>query len=129
MNLACDCSKIHPGILWPMRPNGDDSLPWVQRCDECDTYDTDQDAAKALADLIGGRVMFAVLEEDMGEDDIRDYARPFVFAFPESHADNDQALVKDREGYFQPSMWTKWLKEREERFGPRRARYDEATSS
>jgi hypothetical protein len=41
-----DC--IFPGIRWPSNVNGDDSREWVERCDKCERYDSDAEAAAAL---------------------------------------------------------------------------------
>lgn len=39
-----------PGIRWPTAANGDESRSWVERCDTCERYDSDRDAARALRD-------------------------------------------------------------------------------
>lgn len=67
----CDCStSLVPGAIWPMASDCDSSLPWVERCDECAAFDTDDDAAEAIAEMVGGRVMWAPLlghrESDAG---------------------------------------------------------------
>lgn len=59
---ACDCGGIVPGALWPMASNGDGSLPWVERCDDCRVFENDEKAAIAVAEKIGSRVMFASLD-------------------------------------------------------------------
>lgn len=68
------------GILWPWTPNGDDSLPWVERDDDAEMYDTDADAAQKVAQIVGSRVFWAVMESDLDgtEDDVRVRMRPFV---------------------------------------------------
>src|SRR4051812_13261101 len=119
---TCENSP-HPGILWPWMPNGDDSLPWVEKCDDCDIYTSDEEAASGLAMLIGMRVMWA---EAPIESDESDYGlRPFVFAFIDSTLEQETRSIGG--GRIKPlPMYDKWLRERTERFGPRRPRYDEA---
>lgn len=88
--VICDCSNFVPGALWPWAPNGDDSLPFVERCDDCRRFDTDDDAARAIAHRIGGRVMWATLlgYED-GETEPGGGLHPFVlptdFPLPADH--------------------------------------------
>jgi len=76
---ACGCATLVPGALWPWAPNGDDSLPWVERCDECQVFDSDEAAAQAIAEAIGARVMFATADRG---DELRENLRPFVLAPP-----------------------------------------------
>jgi hypothetical protein len=47
---SCECnagSKV-PGALWPIASDGDDSHMFVERCDECERYELDEDAALAV---------------------------------------------------------------------------------
>lgn len=75
-DTPCDCSQLWPGALYPWAPDGDGTLPWVEACDDCPTFDTDDDAARAVAAMLGGRVAYAAL---LGHD-MTDPAnlRPFV---------------------------------------------------
>lgn len=121
MSHECGCSMTTPGILWPWMPEGDDSLPWVQRCDDCQVYVSDTAAAYALVEIIGGRVMFAALAKDEENIDlVEDHLRPFVFAFPDSTLKLPALELTGGRllGYptRQPSMWEKWLKEKGRRF-------------
>jgi excisionase family DNA binding protein len=43
--VVCDCSTAHPGILWPW---GASVVPYVERCDTCQRYASDDEAADAL---------------------------------------------------------------------------------
>lgn len=61
MSAICDaCSDEYgnvegiPGALYPIETNGDDSRRWIERCDECETYESDEDAAEAL--VIAGKI-------------------------------------------------------------------------
>ena len=49
----CDCSPDWPGILWPMATDGDGERDWVERCDDCQVYRDDYEAAEALSTLLG----------------------------------------------------------------------------
>lgn len=48
----CDGCAGHeagpPGVRWPTAANGDDSRSWVERCDTCNRYTTDEEAAQAV---------------------------------------------------------------------------------
>jgi hypothetical protein len=46
---VCDCDDDRfPGVAWPMASNGDDSRSWVERCDNCERYPNDEEAAAAV---------------------------------------------------------------------------------
>jgi len=47
------------GILWPMATNGDNSHDWIERCDECQRYGSDRDAAIELGRRLGRHVKYA----------------------------------------------------------------------
>lgn len=64
------------GVIWPIASDCDDSLPWIERDDEADIYADDIHAAKAVARLVGGRVMFATTGTH--DDTDRNYLQPFV---------------------------------------------------
>lgn len=72
--------KIDPdpfdGVFWPWGVDGDHSLPWVERDDMSDRFDTDDQAALYVADLIGSMVMYASLDHDTSGDPMN--LRPFV---------------------------------------------------
>lgn len=42
---------IYPGIRWPAATNGDSSRSWVERCDTCERYDSDDAAAEYLLEV------------------------------------------------------------------------------
>jgi hypothetical protein len=42
------------GIRWPAQTDGDGRWQWVERCDTCQLYDTDLDAANAVQQLLAG---------------------------------------------------------------------------
>lgn len=55
----CNCPASTPGILPAMNtPEG------IQRCDECQMFDGDLDAALALAKKVGGVVKFEIEEDE-----------------------------------------------------------------
>lgn len=57
-NPDCDsCGSVLPGVIECM-----DTPEGIQRCDQCDTYEGDIEAAQALAAAIGGGVV--VWEEE-----------------------------------------------------------------
>lgn len=85
---GCDCSTFVPGALWPMASDGDDSLPYVERCDDCEVFDTDDAAAEAIAAKIGGRVMWAHLlghEEHHAGGGLHPFVLPTDFPLPAGH--------------------------------------------
>jgi hypothetical protein len=53
--LACDCDG---GVVWPMATDGDDSHPFVERCDDCQLLPDDVLAADVLAARIDGLVIW-----------------------------------------------------------------------
>lgn len=59
---ACDCDD---GVLWPMASDCDDSHPYVERCDDCQRYEDDIDAAHALAARVDGLVVWHMLYDDV----------------------------------------------------------------
>ncbi len=44
------CGGTMVGVLYPTMANGDAARQWIERCDECSEYETDDDAAQALVD-------------------------------------------------------------------------------
>jgi hypothetical protein len=55
---VCEPSAIVPGVLYPQGP--DNTRRWVERCDTCARFDSDDDAAVALAQQIGGKLAWVV---------------------------------------------------------------------
>ena len=47
--------NLHAGIRWPASPDGYFDLSYVDRCDYCELYSSDEAAAKALAEHYGVR--------------------------------------------------------------------------
>lgn len=47
------------GIRWPASPDGFQDLSYVDRCDSCELYDDDEEAATALAEHFGVRWGYA----------------------------------------------------------------------
>lgn len=78
--VNCDCSNFVLGAIWPMATNGDDSLPWVERCDDCQTFPDDEAAAEAIAAKIGGRVMWAKVSGGLSP-----FVLPTDFPLPAGH--------------------------------------------
>lgn len=46
-------NEIFPGIRWPTRANDDGSHQWVERCDSCERFDSDEEAAEWLVETYG----------------------------------------------------------------------------
>lgn len=83
--MTCDCDhNLVPGALFPMASDGDDSLPYVERCDDCKRFDGDWDAAVAVALAVGGQLCRAY------DDPQQLYFRPFVLV-PEATVNFPQA--------------------------------------
>lgn len=57
----------YDGIRWPASPDDDNSRSWVERCDYCQRFDTDLDAAICVALNEGCGVGVARLHDDEGE--------------------------------------------------------------
>lgn len=64
----CECDG---GILWPQGSNSDFSHNWIERCDNCQKYEGDDEAADALAKRLGVSVLYA---KPTGSD----YKQPFI---------------------------------------------------
>src|SRR3954469_15314098 len=59
---GCDCPN---GWLWPMASDGDETHPFVERCDDCQVFADDIVAAEALAaTLEGGHVVMRPVHGD-----------------------------------------------------------------
>lgn len=61
----CDCHDPIgggpvPGALWPAGVNGDRSRPWVEACDTCKRFASDDDAAAAIAAAIKDTVAWSI---------------------------------------------------------------------
>lgn len=71
----CDDGCAHcrfPGIRWPASPDGYNDCSYVERCDSCERYESDEAAAKFLAAELGVRWGYAYREADpKTDDDIR----------------------------------------------------------
>jgi len=64
---AIECRHTIPGVVYPAQTNGDDEHDWVERCDTCAIYDTDEDAAAAVVAYYRG----------CGTSMVLGHARPF----------------------------------------------------
>lgn len=51
---GCSGHAGPPGVRWPTAPNGDGSRQWVERCDTCERYDSDETAASAVLGIYRG---------------------------------------------------------------------------
>lgn len=54
----CECNGFTPGIRWPCAINGDRRRGWIERCDACGKYESDEAAAAALARLLGNGISY-----------------------------------------------------------------------
>lgn len=61
-NICQGCEDTgYPGIRWPSDVNGDTSRSWIERCDYCERYESDRDAARALiAHGVGINIGFSI---------------------------------------------------------------------
>jgi hypothetical protein len=63
--VVCECDDdTLPGVAWPMASDGDDRWPYVERCDLCQRFGDDVDAAHALAAKLDGLVIWHMLYDD-----------------------------------------------------------------
>lgn len=56
--FGCDCTEPRvdlcdgcvdgKGYIWPIASNGDTSHAWVERCDSCERFDSDEEAAEYI---------------------------------------------------------------------------------
>lgn len=53
--VFCEGCEGHPfsGVRWPTMISSDDSREWLQRCDRCEQYDSDEAAMKELLSIYG----------------------------------------------------------------------------
>lgn len=52
---GCD-GHVFEGIRWPTSCNDDSTREWVERCDRCERYESDEAAALALREIYGENV-------------------------------------------------------------------------
>lgn len=97
---------LFAGIRWPGSPDGSTDRSYVDRCDSCEIYSSDEEAAKALASHFGVRWGWANRYEPEGEvrwepleDDGLDYTG--FSAFIEHDARDNGDLKYVREGKHQ----------------------------
>lgn len=81
---TCEGCEGHPGAIpgvrFPTAANSDPSHPWIERCDHCEEFESDADAADALVKagrIVGWRYAlpvgstaptpYAVYDETVGE--------------------------------------------------------------
>lgn len=69
----CECNDRG---WWVIASDGDDSRDWVERCDDCRRFDTDDDAAEAAAEATGRTVGHRPLHE--GTEDQSLAPRPYL---------------------------------------------------
>jgi len=66
MTVVCDCDNDRlPGAGWPWATDGDDSFPFVERCDNCQRFPHDEAAALAL--IRAGHGVLAIYEPLHGD--------------------------------------------------------------
>lgn len=64
---AIDCDTPDcPGYLWPCASDGDQSRPYVERCDLCERFELDEDAARFIAKRENGLVVWGCLYDQPG---------------------------------------------------------------
>lgn len=58
---GCDGHPF-PGVRWPTAANDDDSREWVERCDRCERFETDEAARDHLIEVYGGATPYTTGE-------------------------------------------------------------------
>lgn len=58
---VCQTCGTGQGYIWPMASDGDDSHDYVERCDGCERFDSDEDAAQYIADRLAAEGFTFVL--------------------------------------------------------------------
>lgn len=62
---SCECDdSMFPGTLFPCAVDDDDTRAWVQACDLCDTFATDDHAAFFVGRVLEKPVGFARFDEN-----------------------------------------------------------------
>ena len=61
-----------PGVFYPTMSNGDTSVAWIERCDTCQRYASDEDAAKAL--VAAGKIEDYAMERPEGSESYTPFA-------------------------------------------------------
>jgi hypothetical protein len=74
----CDGDKL-PGAAWPMASDSDDAHPYVERCDLCQRFDCDEDAANAL---VSAGIGVLVIHHRLYDDVPRNRWQPAVYPDP-----------------------------------------------
>jgi hypothetical protein len=106
----CDCSADHPGILWPWGSDGEfpPALPYVERCNDCQRYPSDDAAVSALCAKLLAVGLCPVIGEhvERAVDDYTEWVRLGrperrigVYAFPSPAAINRTTGRGDWEVY------------------------------
>lgn len=75
------CSDCTDGRGWDVfAVDGDSTEGWVQRCDNCHRFDSDDDAAKAASIATGLPIGYGLTMTDRLDEDVtvRDHPRPFL---------------------------------------------------
>lgn len=83
----CDCDlpgykDRFRGVLYPCGSDGDESAPFVERCDTCERFDSDDDAARFVADQLDGIVVMVLLYGNVK----RGRWQPAVYPWPKEGA-------------------------------------------
>lgn len=68
LNECETCSHcVFPGVRWPASPDGSSAHSFVERCDICERYSGDIEAANALGRFLGERVGWAMRSAEIGQ--------------------------------------------------------------
>lgn len=74
---ACrNTGLAEPGVLWPIASNSDWSRQWIERCDTCAVYDSDEAAALAQVGAMieaGTEILAVGLAVPVGMDNPQPY--------------------------------------------------------
>lgn len=71
---VCQTCGTGQGYIWPMASDGDDSHHFVERCDLCLRFSSDE----AAADYIVAQLTKEGYAFERGHKDINDYPQPYI---------------------------------------------------
>lgn len=71
---VCQTCHTGQGYIWPIATDGDDEHYFVERCDMCERFESDEEAA----DYIAARLTKEGFKFDRGEKDFRNYPQPYI---------------------------------------------------
>lgn len=79
-----------PGVRWPASPDGDTTHSYVEKCDYCDRFEDDYDAAAHIAEKLG--CMIGIAYRCLWEDAADDAEIGGTYAKPQPPSDAVQSV-------------------------------------